>query len=137
MTDGASPQSIWDWLQREWQWQGRLGRREFVLRGIALSFLNAVLGLVGTLILTGGAEFVLLYGLSLLWLPFWLSLVVRRLHDIGLPGWWSVPVFAAFYTLVTAQTHGLASGSAIQWVASAICNAGALILILWPGKRPI
>jgi uncharacterized membrane protein YhaH (DUF805 family) len=93
---------------RYFAFQGRLPRRPFVKRHLALGAL-LLAGLVpgGGLILTEHGALrvlgaVLLAGVALPVLAASLALHVRRLHDLGLSGWWMLvyPVAAAVAALL-------------------------------------
>lgn len=62
----------------------------------------------------------------------WGVLTARRLHDLGLAGWWfAVPAGLMFFTadrLSLPQTP-------LQWSSGAIVAGLTIALLLWPGQR--
>ncbi|PKB25571.1 uncharacterized membrane protein YhaH (DUF805 family) [Novosphingobium kunmingense] len=81
---------------------------------------------------------------ALLAIPM-IALLVRRLHDVGLAGWWSAPIIAlALYNAAlsaTAMVRGAEARLAVErilWPLDLIAIGialGALALILAPGTR--
>ena len=102
-------------LSRSFDFEGRSARREFwwftaidLLLLVLLSILDA---LSGTLDLSWG--FGLLGGCYfLLTLPARLSLVVRRLHDLGQSGWWALLQLVPIVNLGMYLAIGLWRGTA-------------------------
>lgn len=105
---------------------GRARRREYnwfqlttcsVLCVLVLAFLFGLLSTLSVEGLTGPVIFVtllgfLLMGFSLLIaVPSW-AVLVRRLHDIGLSGWWSLLVFVPGCGVLFLVVVGLVDGMA-------------------------
>ncbi|QDK32756.1 DUF805 domain-containing protein [Sphingomonas sp. IC081] len=97
-------------LQGTFSLQGRSARSEVIGWFVLVTLLNAVLLAIASLLLSGAA---------LAWTQFAipaattlpaLALFVRRMHDIGLRGWWSLPlVIVGFKNLALdaiSQTAG-------------------------------
>lgn len=106
-----------------WKWvRGRARRREYWLWcGVALAWVG-ILGPTGN-------------NLSRIVLPIAVMLqVFRRLHDIGLSGWW----YPGFVLLEIAMISGLAATLSPEWatlISSASVLLGAILLGLVPGSR--
>lgn len=86
------------WLRLFWGLHGRLNRRQFWLG-------NLVISVAATLIMMGLFEAIappapgggyaldpvmILHAANYATLPFGISLVVRRAHDVGRSGWWVI-----------------------------------------------
>lgn len=93
--------SCLSWLRLFWGLHGRLNRRQLWLG-------NLILGFASTLIMMGLFEAIapqalgggyaldpvmILHAANYATLPFGISLVVRRAHDVGRSGWWVIVPF--------------------------------------------
>lgn len=81
---------------------GRLGRLRFITYGVFSAFLVMLVGGIGAAILIPvSAEFgVLLYAaFMLITTVYGFSLYIRRLHDLGQSGWWSLLMFVPLLNL--------------------------------------
>lgn len=67
-------------------------------------------------------------GLLLLWSGC--AVLSKRLHDLGLAGWWSAGVLALFWT----ATWGEAPSSPLQIAAATVMLSLAAVLAAWPGQ---
>lgn len=118
-------------------WSGRANRREFVVfMAVSIAIGMALIWPVNQ----GRYGFFLGY---LLWaflcvLPS-LALTVRRVHDIGLNGWWLLAWFATAAVLswgVTRLLYQSESGIRLSFALHGILyNAHFFVLALWPGQR--
>ena len=89
---------------RYWQFSGRARRQEFWLFLLLTFLVGFVFGLVGL-------EYVVfLWGLAII-VP-WISLCVRRLHDLGHTGWLVLLKFIPIINLLFYLYIGFKSGEA-------------------------
>jgi uncharacterized membrane protein YhaH (DUF805 family) len=109
---------------------GRLPRLQFFL----ISFIVGLLTMIPAMIMSGGMKelsevatdpsastffFYTAYSLAIGVLLSW-HVTVRRLHDMGVSGWWLVPFMILSY---------------IPAIGALINLAGELILLFWPGTK--
>jgi uncharacterized membrane protein YhaH (DUF805 family) len=126
------------WLKDFTTYHGRLNRIQLLWRHAALCFIGAVAAMllfaaVSAITSTNTA---FAFAMLIVMIPVLyadISLVVRRFHDVGLPGWWLLPIFglagALFALMITWPS---------PWLMLAIfpVNFGYLILLfLVPGSR--
>ncbi|MEO7410960.1 MAG: DUF805 domain-containing protein [Sphingomicrobium sp.] len=130
-------------LKRYAQFSGRSGRAEFwwftlvtTAAGLFLDFIDRAMGseygLLGVIFTLG------------LFIPS-LSVSVRRLHDIGISGWWMLAVIApamffgmmsSFAALETEFNGGSAASPSLLWISLLViaCLAMVVVLVL-PGTK--
>ncbi len=100
---GETP-SLWkDW----WSLSGRIGRQLYFLRLLVVLggcfIFGAVLGLIGA------APLAPVFGLAVV--PFMIPQHTRRLHDIGMSGWWQLLINVPFVGFVFWPFVFLKSGT--------------------------
>lgn len=142
MADGTSPTSILGWLQRECTTQGRLGRVDFWIRSFALSFLITLcVGLITLPVVALGFSPDWVQWLSIFALPLYASIVVRRLHDVGLSGWWGLPMLCAWgYSVLCGYRARVGMPdigtdvAAEPWWIVVIGALTVIVLLFWPGS---
>jgi uncharacterized membrane protein YhaH (DUF805 family) len=121
---------------------GRLGRRGFLLRGMALGIAAGVLLVVGFTLFLHGALWwlgilITIVALATLVVGY-TSLIVRRLHDVNFSGWhaiWIVPieVLGTFVPAVLAS-EGVDTSRFDDAIYTVVAVIGATLL-LWPGSK--
>lgn len=125
------------WVRGFTTYEGRLNRIQMLWRHAALCFVG---GAAGMLLITAGSAFLSLDTAFALVMPFVgipilyadLSLVVRRFHDVGLSGWWLLPLFG-----VAGALFAFISLWPSPWLLLVIfpINCGYLMLLfLVPGS---
>ncbi len=106
-----------------WKWvRGRARRREYCLWVIVALAWVGILGPAGSPF----TQVVLSYAVAFQ--------IFRRLHDIGLSGWW----YPGFVLLEIALIGGLSVELSPEWatlIAAVLAALGALVLGLVPGNR--
>lgn len=119
--------------------QGRLGRARYVIRSLAVIIVTAITVRVLPSLVTlvdVPPEYQLLdwmmlvsYGAATLAI---MSLMARRLHDIGLSGWWTPSILLLY---VVQSYFQLAD----RWVAAFVTGTGLAGAVLWivltPGTK--
>lgn len=115
--------------------QGRAPRSEywFVFLFLALS----VFGLAQLLPRLGGLGFLFVVGLFCFVagiIPF-ISLTVRRFHDVGLSGWWYLLSFVIIYAPLDLQSSGILRVDAgiASLLASCVWIA-SFVVTVWPSN---
>ena len=122
------PTSWWDWIAGT----GRCPRRWFMVVGGAIVLAASWLLGASTVV-----PFPIWLGAIMALAALTISLIVRRLHDLRLPGWWLLSWFpismVSAFVYERAQNDLAASFAAWTWQGLTL---GALaILAMWPGTR--
>jgi len=87
---------------------GRAGRVRYLKYSIGLSFLSMVIGGVVGGIMGATGEFdpailvIIFNGFAILTLPLAIIFMIRRFHDIGGSGWWSLTMLIPLVNLIPA-----------------------------------
>ena len=107
---------------------GRSGRTAYLLGVVTAGLL-----LKSTLLVPAGwGRIAWAATIGFLGFVIWGVLTARRLHDLGLAGWWfAIPAGLVFFTadrLSQPQTP-------LQWSTGAVVAALTITLLLWPGQR--
>ncbi|UXY16240.1 DUF805 domain-containing protein [Chitiniphilus purpureus] len=106
------------------QLTGRLGRMRYLAYGMLLVLALVPITLVFSLALLFLKGFWVVFGMAWLWL--FMRLVVFRLHDIGLSGWWGAAGLALPLVVLLIDTQ-------IGSIVSMVGLVGSMGLCLWPG----
>lgn len=114
------------WRELIWGWRGRINRLQYFVAllsfGIALAALTCkwspvpVLDASGAIVWAQSSEWIATCGVTIVNVAFVSSLLMRRLHDLGLPGWWA----AALFTLGQIWTHVVFFSPELLWLRSVI-----------------
>jgi uncharacterized membrane protein YhaH (DUF805 family) len=87
-----------DWIRTAYS--GRLGRKNFIILAILISILKMLLGT--TFPLVSGVPLLgqpLVFLIAIAVLVYTLHIWVRRFHDLGHSGWWTILLFVPFETV--------------------------------------
>ncbi len=78
------------WLERRFRLGGRATRREYAVTMILFCALFLFLDAIGESGGFGDSLAAVIFGVVIICVAFWIpiAVMVRRLHDIGLSGWW-------------------------------------------------
>lgn len=104
---------------------GRLGRMRYLAYGVLLILAIIPITLLFSLALAFLKGFWVVFGMAWVWL--FLRLVVFRLHDMNLSGWWvsGAVVVPLVISLINVRFGAMASG---------LVTLGSLALCVWPGS---
>lgn len=107
-TPGPTGAPDFGWLF--FRFDGRIGREAYWLAlALVWVLLLAALGLMGDALGENGAGLpVIVLGIVVLWAE--IALVVKRLHDRGLPGYWALIVLVPFANLIWLVVVGIMKG---------------------------
>lgn len=126
------------WVREFTTYRGRLNRIQLLWRHAVVCFAGAAVGIlliaIASMFSSTNAAATLVMPIVMIVVMYVdLSLVVRRFHDVGLSGWWLLPVFG-----LAAVLFWFSAISPSPWLLLAIfpVNFGYLILLfLVPGSR--
>ena len=85
--------------------EGRLNRQPYFGRLLLVSIGSGIVNLIlSQMMISTGSSFFLILQLAVILfvLVYSFSLTIRRLHDIGRAGWWSLVSFVPFLNLILA-----------------------------------
>lgn len=122
-------------FQRYWSFEGRLARLPFFARNVSLGIVGFALAMLNIPLLSQGGAwwwiglFGVLAALVLIAVGG-VSLVVRRLHDLGLSGYHAIWVGAA-----QVGWSALSRGPPVVMLAGLPLAAIAAWVTFWPGNR--
>jgi uncharacterized membrane protein YhaH (DUF805 family) len=122
-------------IERYLSFKGRLARLPYFARGFSLSIIAAALGMTSIPLFAQGGPWWWIGILDVaavlaLLVVGVVSLMVRRLHDLGLSGYHAIWVGAA-----GAGSEVLSHGPPIIMLAGLPLAAVGLWLLFWPGNR--
>lgn len=123
------------WRELLWGWHGRINRLQYFVALFAFAFALAaltytwlpfpVLDAAGEIAWEDSGQWIATWGVTIVNAVFVSSLLVRRLHDIGLPGWWA----AALFTLGLLWTQVAFFRPELFWVRSVIGTPAAIAVL--------
>lgn len=123
---------------------GRCGRRGLLLAAallVVVQFVFSVLVAAGLIAFYGAGA--LVFKLATLWIA--LAMVVKRLHDVGLSGWWllagasGLAAWTVAVSMVSYASFGLDAfmpGTALYWISFLIVMVPAIGIAMWLHAAP-
>ena len=132
-------------LKRFWEWllqkpYGRLNRKSFLVQVCFVILLQLTLALflvlgVDELFSFGIFKYTIFFLYFLLWLAIiwrWFVIYVKRLHDLGLSGWWLLVIVGIG---VLSSIPDLTSIPFLRAIAPFSTLVLLFLLLLWPGQK--
>ena len=134
---------LWSTVKKIFTYTGRATRKEFWTFTVAAWCLNIVFGVVAAAMgaiaeILGMAILGIFLIVSIVEMLIWLSLSVRRLHDIDLSGFWLLYLNPAFGLPLVFIVYLLGIDGSCDKVVDNIAKVGSpwlgwiLTLLLWP-----
>lgn len=119
-------------------YSGRANRKEFWLFNLT-TCIFLMLVVMGVIVSEIPALNYFGMGFALLYFAAMLSVTVRRLHDVGLPGWILILVFVGAWSGQVIEKIAVASQNSTIHILVAIYHlifgVGCIVLWLWPGDK--
>lgn len=86
------------WLERRFKLAGRATRREYAATMLVFSAILFLLDAIGNSGGFGDTLSAAIFSVVIIGVAFWIpiAVMVRRLHDIGLSGWWWLMICVPF-----------------------------------------